>query len=142
MTSPLIPSAQATTSRRGSFQEEARRTTSSNPQRSCIGCRRVADPSALVRVTRTRQGELALGRHLPGRGAWLCRGSMACAEQAARRGAFSRALRAELAPGSVSRLIDQLRAGTAPEQPVRANGATGVREDRGQMPTGRSRRED
>jgi hypothetical protein len=94
---------------------------------------------------------LAVGRSLPGRGAWLCKGSVGCAERAARRGAFPRALRDDLAPGSVGRLIDRLRDEAVQEQPVEANGAPGVREDRGQVstsqdprgqvPTGR-RRED
>jgi len=38
-------------------------------------------------------GGLGLGRTLPGRGAWLCRGSLACFDAAARRQAFQRALR-------------------------------------------------
>ena len=38
-------------------------------------------------------GGLALGRTLPGRGAWLCRGTLACFDTAVRRHAFERALR-------------------------------------------------
>ena len=55
-------------------------------------------------------GSLATGRSLPGRGAWLCRGSAACLERAARRGAFERALRARLAPSAadgLSRLMSE-----------------------------------
>lgn len=49
-------------------------------------------------------GELVTGRGLPGRGAWLCRGSPPCVRAAVRRRAFDRALRASPAPGAVERL--------------------------------------
>jgi predicted RNA-binding protein YlxR (DUF448 family) len=67
--------------------------------RTCIGCRRVAPISDLVRVTRAADGSLLLGRNRPGRGAWLCGGvpagwpEVACVERALRRKAFSKALR-------------------------------------------------
>jgi predicted RNA-binding protein YlxR (DUF448 family) len=66
------------------------------PQRTCVGCRRVAGPDALVRLSRRPDGGLAVGRGEPGRGAWLCAGSVACFEAAVRRKALSRALRAEV----------------------------------------------
>ena len=56
-------------------------------------------------MVRTPDGLLDTGRALPGRGAWLCRGSAACLERAARRGAFERALRARLAPSAVDGLV-------------------------------------
>ena len=46
-----------------------------------------------MRVARTAEGGLAVGRTLPGRGAWLHR-SRECLEMALQKGAFSRALRA------------------------------------------------
>ena len=49
----------------------------------------------MVRVVRTPAGSLAVGRTLPGRGAWLHR-SEECIDEAVRRGAFSRALRASV----------------------------------------------
>ena len=49
-------------------------------------------------------GGLAEGRARPGRGAWLCAGSVACVDVAARRRAFSRALRAEVSPEAVASL--------------------------------------
>ncbi|HUF32820.1 MAG TPA: YlxR family protein [Acidimicrobiales bacterium] len=63
-----------------------------------MGCRRVASQGALVRVVRLADGSLALGRHLPGRGAWLCAGSTDCVDLAGRRRAFERALRGPVAP--------------------------------------------
>ncbi|MBK9178896.1 MAG: YlxR family protein [Acidimicrobiales bacterium] len=70
------------------------------PQRTCIGCRRVAPASELVRVVRTADGGLVAGRTLPGRGAWLCRPADACLQLAVRRRAFARALRGDVRPGA------------------------------------------
>ncbi len=69
--------------------------------RTCVGCRRAAAVDALVRVAARPDGSLGTGRGLPGRGAWLCAGSLACLEAAARRGALSRALRHQIAPEAV-----------------------------------------
>src|SRR2546423_6277903 len=62
------------------------------PERTCIGCRRKTGPAGLSRVARRPDGSLAVGRSEPGRGAWLCTGSVACFDAAVRRRAFSRAL--------------------------------------------------
>ena len=64
--------------------------------RTCIGCKRRAPVGELVRVARLASGELVIGRTLPGRGAWLCNGSKRCLDNAARHGAFARALRASV----------------------------------------------
>ncbi|MGH9043191.1 MAG: YlxR family protein [Acidimicrobiia bacterium] len=70
---------------------------SSRPQRTCIGCRRTAPAAELVRIVRRPDGALAVGRHEPGRGAWLCAGTTPdCFEAAVRRRAFGRALRTEV----------------------------------------------
>jgi predicted RNA-binding protein YlxR (DUF448 family) len=69
-----------------------------------VGCRRVDDPAALVRVFVDRDGEPQLGAG-PGRGAWLCRppAALGCLDAAARRGALDRALRTPVtAPGLVA----------------------------------------
>ena len=58
-----------------------------------------------MRVARVEGGQLAIGRSLAGRGAWLCRASVIpCLDAAVRRKALGRALRAELAPDAVTRL--------------------------------------
>ena len=73
------------------------------PRRMCIGCRRVAPPEELVRVARRPDGTLGVGRHEPGRGAWLCAGTTAtCFESARRRGAFGRALRTGVSEGQLA----------------------------------------
>jgi uncharacterized protein len=82
------------------------------PQRTCVGCRRVSGPDALVRLTRRLDGALAVGRGEPGRGAWLCAGSVACFDLAVRRRALSRALRAEVAQDQLALLRGRLFAET------------------------------
>ena len=65
------------------------------PQRTCVGCRRVAPSAALVRLT-AREGQVTLVEPRPaGRGAWLCP-QPECLEQAIRRRALDRALRARV----------------------------------------------
>jgi predicted RNA-binding protein YlxR (DUF448 family) len=70
----------------------------------CIGCRRKAPAAELVRIARLDDGSLAVGRHLPGRGAWLCPASPACVVKAANRRAFGRALRGEVGPAQIEPL--------------------------------------
>ncbi len=76
------------------------------PRRRCVGCGRIAPKAELLRLAIARDGEssqpLAVGDTaavMPGRGAYLCRGSApagadaACVQSALRRGGVSRALR-------------------------------------------------
>ena len=58
--------------------------------RTCVGCRRRGPQGELTRVARARDGSLAVGRTLPGRGAWLCAGSLRCFELAVRARALPR----------------------------------------------------
>ena len=64
----------------------------------------MAPPDELVRVVAQPGGGLAVGRTLPGRGAWLCAGSEACLHLAGRRKAFDRALRTPVRAGAVDDL--------------------------------------
>ncbi|MHB8329605.1 MAG: YlxR family protein [Acidimicrobiales bacterium] len=73
-----------------------------------MGCRRVASPEELVRVAVGADGALEAGSNVPGRGAWLCRGSVSCLDQATRRHAFGRALRAPVPVEMVERLRTSL----------------------------------
>jgi len=67
----------------------------SEPRRTCVGCRRVAPSDALVRLTQ-KDGRLEVAASRPnGRGAWLCP-TTECLEQATRRRAIERALRARV----------------------------------------------
>ncbi|MGH8981723.1 MAG: YlxR family protein [Acidimicrobiales bacterium] len=77
------------------------------PVRSCVGCRRRAPADELVRVVRVPDGGLAVGRTLPGRGAWLCR-NPDCLSKAVRARALERALRAPLRAGAAEELRREL----------------------------------
>jgi predicted RNA-binding protein YlxR (DUF448 family) len=72
---------------------------SSEPVRSCIGCRARRPISALVRITHGAEGIVVDGPSA-GRGAWLCRApngvSAPCLDEALRRRAFARAWRVEV----------------------------------------------
>ena len=74
-----------------------------------MGCRAHRSQDELVRIARTDGGQLAVGRALPGRGAWLCVGSLeACLDLAMRRKALGRALRGDLATDATERLSGYL----------------------------------
>lgn len=81
----------------------ASEATPSGPVRTCIGCRRTAAPDDLVRVVRTPDGGLRVGRTHAGRGAWLC-ADPACLASARARRAFPRALRGEVRPEAIDEL--------------------------------------
>jgi len=65
-------------------------------------------------VVRLDGGSLVVARSSAGRGAWLCRDSPGCIDQAERRKAFERALRGRVDHGQV----DEIRAalGTVPHE--------------------------
>jgi len=75
-------------------RKEVWRTATDSPQRTCIGCRRVASVSELVRIFRAARLEVGAG---PGRGAWLCAARPGEGlDQAIKRKAVARALRCEV----------------------------------------------
>ncbi len=77
-------------------------------QRTCVGCRRVADPIELVRIARAPDGTVSVGAG-PGRGAWLCAITpAACFEQAVGRRALERALRTPLSAAELAALRAKL----------------------------------
>ena len=62
----------------------------------------------LVRVVRLGGGSLAVGREGAGRGAWLCRDSPKCIDEAVRKKAFGRALRGRVDPCQVEAIRVEL----------------------------------
>lgn len=68
------------------------------PQRTCVGCRVVADKQSLVRFVRDSRGILAVDAEgvAPGRGAHL-HPTRACLQAALRGGGFFRAMRGKIA---------------------------------------------
>ena len=67
------------------------------PIRTCVGCRRTAHSSELVRFVADGEGRLMIGATAHGRGAWLCTDGEAprqsCLTLAIKRRAFAKALR-------------------------------------------------
>ena len=94
----------------------ARTLTTGVPVRTCVGCRSRRPQATLVRVVGIADRSLGVGRRLPGRGAWLCAGSVGCFEEAVRRRALARALRMEVTPEALAGLRATLGLGTAPVQ--------------------------
>jgi predicted RNA-binding protein YlxR (DUF448 family) len=80
----------------------------------------------MVRVVRLEDGRLAVGRTLPGRGAWLCRGTPGCVDLAVRRNAFSRALRCTVGGALVEQLRSELGAGPGPARENQGPGSVGT----------------
>jgi predicted RNA-binding protein YlxR (DUF448 family) len=72
-----------------------------------VGCRARKGAGTLVRVVLGPAGQLVIDRKGQGRGAWLCRlgetelAEPDCISRAGRRGAFTRALRADVRAGEV-----------------------------------------
>ncbi len=68
-------------------------------QRMCMVCRERAEKELLLRIVRTKQGEIALDSAgcLPGRGAYLCKKSE-CINQAQKRKALERAFSCKVDP--------------------------------------------
>ncbi|MEA4882157.1 MAG: YlxR family protein [Clostridia bacterium] len=87
------------------------------PQRTCVGCGRVADKRDLVRVVRTPEGQVVIdptGKK-SGRGAYVCREGE-CVAKAVRGGRLSRALGTDIPEEVIETLRDQLQAARLPSQ--------------------------
>ena len=82
------------------------------PERTCVGCRTARSKAALVRIVLTPDGSIALdlSGKMPGRGAYVCPDPV-CLETAVRRRALERALKVGVPP----EVVEQLRAGVAPD---------------------------
>ncbi|MEL7156267.1 MAG: DUF448 domain-containing protein [Actinomycetota bacterium] len=79
------------------------------PQRTCIGCRRRRPQRALTRFALDGDGNLQIGRHQPGRGAWLCTEQLvACFDQATAARRWSRALRSTVSPPATTLMRNRL----------------------------------
>jgi len=76
------------------------------PQRTCAGCRTEGAQRELLRLGRTSEGELVLGRG-PGRGTYVHR-DPACIDRALRAPVLARALRAGVSPDEVGRLRERI----------------------------------
>ncbi|OIO55066.1 MAG: hypothetical protein COX57_01805 [Alphaproteobacteria bacterium CG_4_10_14_0_2_um_filter_63_37] len=84
------------------------------PERTCVVCREVFEPEALMRFVQGPEGRLVWDRfhRLPGRGAWLCL-SPECWAQAHKRNPFPRGLKGPATPDWGQ--LESLRSQTALE---------------------------
>ena len=76
------------------------------PTRTCVGCRSALPADQLIRIVRLPGGALSVDRHGAGRGAWLCRDSPGCLDDAVRRHGFERAFRASIDAEDLQQLHD------------------------------------
>ena len=85
-------------------------TPERRPQRTCVGCRRVADQADLIRIAASPDGRLVPDpvRKLPGRGAYLC-GRRECVERAVKRGALARTFKRSVEAVSAEELVARIR---------------------------------
>lgn len=62
------------------------------PMRQCVGCREMHPKSELVRVVKSKEGNIAIdmGTRLPGRGAYICQ-SVQCLTKAKKTRSIERA---------------------------------------------------
>src|SRR5689334_22217320 len=81
------------------------------PERTCVATRRVRPLDELIRFVAAPDGTVVpdIRRRLPGRGVWVT-ASRAAVEQAVKRNAFARGLKAQVSapadlPGQVERLL-------------------------------------
>jgi len=79
------------------------------PERTCVGCRRAAPKSYLLRIVRSPSGAVRVDRsgRAPGRGAYVHRSS-ACAEAAMKRSSLVRSLRATLDTAGAASLMREI----------------------------------
>jgi len=78
------------------------------PVRTCVGCRRRAGQSALVRFV-VSDRRLVLGAGRAGRGAWLCRDRLLeCFDAARERRRWNAVLRTDIAVAELSSLRTEL----------------------------------
>jgi predicted RNA-binding protein YlxR (DUF448 family) len=79
------------------------------PERTCVGCRKAAGKLHLIRIVRTPKGEVVAdpsGR-APGRGAYV-HANRACAAAAVARGTLARSLRVGVRAEEAARLHDEI----------------------------------
>lgn len=85
--------------------------TRKTPMRKCTGCQEVKDKRELIRVVRSKEGEVSMDRtgRKAGRGAYLC-DNIQCLEKAIKTKALARSLEAEIAPEIYDMLRQEMNA--------------------------------
>jgi predicted RNA-binding protein YlxR (DUF448 family) len=80
----------------------------SAPQRTCLGCGRTDDQSALMRMVVREDGELEIGRFARGRGGYVHAAEI-CWNLLAQRKSVYRAFHEEVDRAARARLVSRLR---------------------------------
>ena len=89
-----------------------------SPQRTCVSCRTTTNKRNLIRLVRTRDGNVTpdpLGK-APGRGAYLCT-EQACWDDAVKQGILDRALRTTMNATDAAAILDYRRNLDVDEEP-------------------------
>jgi predicted RNA-binding protein YlxR (DUF448 family) len=89
----------------------------SQPERTCLACRRKRPKLELLRIVRSPRGDVGVDTagHAEGRGTYVCRDDRGCRGSAPR--ALARALRMTLTPGDLARLATEMDTEMEKEKP-------------------------
>lgn len=81
------------------------------PMRQCLGCREMKPKRELIRVVRSREGEISLDfkGKAPGRGAYICP-APACLKQAIKAKALERAFSTQIPEAVYEKLNEEMEA--------------------------------
>ncbi len=80
------------------------------PLRKCLGCDEMLGKKGMLRVVRTKDGEISidLTGKMSGRGAYVCRDAE-CLEKARRKKSLERALKCTIPPETYDSLKEQIQ---------------------------------
>jgi predicted RNA-binding protein YlxR (DUF448 family) len=92
------------------MKKNSNRSARPVPQRTCVACRSVRSQRELVRMVRTREGDIEIDTtgKKEGRGAYICP-DRACWEKALQGQSLERSLRASLTRENRARLMENGR---------------------------------
>lgn len=79
------------------------------PLRKCVGCGEMKDKRELVRVVRSKEGEISIDLYgkKPGRGAYICR-SAECLEKARKAKRLEKAFSTKIEPGIYDAMMREI----------------------------------
>lgn len=83
--------------------------TKKTPKRLCVACREMREKNELIRITRSKDGEISLDTtgKMPGRGAYICKNTD-CLARAQKIKALERAFSANISDEVYASLINEL----------------------------------
>ena len=80
------------------------------PMRQCVGCRQMKEKKELIRVIKSKEGEIALDvtGKMNGRGAYVCR-SVECLKKARKNRGLERSLKGNIPEEIYDKLEEEMR---------------------------------